>query len=152
MSRGIELLDGVSRGARRDVARVPVVGSIAAGEPLHVPAQDIAQDDEFESVDVPAFLTNGRQNVFGLRVKGSSMIDALVADGDLVLMEPTAHPETGDMVAAWLTDRDETTLKRFYLEGDQVRLEPANETMSPITVPAENIAVRGRVVGVFRQL
>ena len=152
VSRGIELLDGVSRGARRDVARVPVVGSIAAGEPLHVPAQDIAQDDEFESVDVPAFLTNGRQNVFGLRVKGSSMIDALVADGDLVLMEPTAHPETGDMVAAWLTDRDETTLKRFYLEGDQVRLEPANETMSPITVPAENIAVRGRVVGVFRQL
>jgi repressor LexA len=56
------------------------------------------------------------------------------------------------MVAAWLTDRDETTLKRFYLEGDQVRLEPANETMSPITVPAEKVAVRGRVVGVFRQL
>ena len=152
VSRGIELLDGVSRGARRDVATVQVVGSIAAGEPLHIPAQDISRDDEFESVDVPAFLTSGRQNVFGLRVKGNSMVDALVADGDLVLMEPTPQPESGDMVAAWLTDRDETTLKRFYLEGDQVRLEPANETMSPITVPAENVAVRGRVVGVFRQL
>ena len=152
VSRGIELLDGVYRGSGREIARVQVIGSIAAGEPLHIPEQDIAQDDEFESVDVPAFLTNGRPNVFGLRVKGDSMVDALVADGDLVLMEPMPQPESGDMVAAWLTDRDETTLKRFYLEGDQVRLEPANETMSPITVPAENVAVRGRVVGVFRQL
>ncbi len=152
VSRGIELLDGVSRGSGREIARVPIIGSIAAGEPLHIPSQDIPHDDDFESVDVPAFLTRGRQNVFGLRVKGNSMIDALVADGDLVLMEPAPQPETGDMVAAWLTDRDETTLKRFYVEGDQVRLEPANETMEPITVPAANVAVRGRVVGVFRQL
>ena len=94
----------------------------------------------------------GQPNVYGLRVKGNSMIDALVADGDLVLLEPVPQPENGDMVAAWLTERDEATLKRFYLEGDKVRLQPANETMEPITVPAESVAVRGRVVGVVRQL
>ena len=152
VSRGIELLDGVSRGSRRDMVRVPIVGSIAAGEPLHIPSQDTPHDDDIESVEVPSSLTKGRANVYGLRVKGNSMIDALVADGDLVLLEPESQPETGDMVAAWLTDRDETTLKRFYIEGDQVRLQPANETMEPITVPAENVAVRGKVVGVFRQL
>ena len=152
VSRGIELLDGVSRGSRRDMVRVPVLGSIAAGEPLHIPSQDTWHDDDIEGVEVPSSLTKGRANVYGLRVKGNSMIDALVADGDLVLLEPVPQPETGDMVAAWLTDRDETTLKRFYIEGDQVRLQPANETMEPITVPAENVAVRGKVVGVFRQL
>ena len=78
------------------------------------------------------------------------MIDACVIDGDLVLLEPVVQPNNGDMVAAWLTDREETTLKRFFLEGDTVRLQPANETMSPIMVPAENVAVQGRVVGVVR--
>lgn len=152
VSRGIELLDGVTRGSKRDTVSVPVLGNIAAGEPLHVPSQDMSSNDELESIDVPSFLTNGRTDVYGLRVKGNSMVDALVADGDLVLLEPVPQAETGDMVAAWLTDRDETTLKRFYIEGDQVRLQPANETMEPISVPASSVAVRGRVVGVFRQL
>ena len=152
VSRGIELLDGVPRGSRRDLVRVPVLGNIAAGEPLPIPSQDSWHDDELESLDMPSSLTKGRPNVYGLRVKGNSMIDALVADGDLVLLEPVPQPENGDMVAAWLTDRDEATLKRFYLEGDTVRLQPANETMDPITVPAESVAVRGRVVGVVRQL
>jgi len=152
VSRGIELLDGVQRGSRRDLVRVPVLGNIAAGEPLPIPSQDSWHDDELESLDMPSSMTKGRPNVYGLRVKGNSMIDALVADGDLVLLEPVPQPENGDMVAAWLTDRDEATLKRFYLEGDTVRLQPANETMDPITVPAASVAVRGRVVGVVRQL
>ena len=80
------------------------------------------------------------------------MIDALVADGDLVLLEPTTEVSNGDMVAAWLNDEEETTLKRFYIEGDMVRLQPANSTMQPIRVPANNVSVRGRVVGVFRTL
>ena len=152
VSRGIELLDGVQRGSRRDLVRVPILGTIAAGEPLPIPSQDSWHDDELENLDMPSSLTKGRPNVYGLRVKGNSMIDALVADGDLVLLEPAPQPENGDMVAAWLTERDEATLKRFYLEGDKVRLQPANETMEPITVPAESVAVRGRVVGVVRQL
>ena len=150
VSRGIELLDGVTRGSRRDIFRVPVLGNIAAGAPLPIPSADSRYSEEIESVDLPSSVTGGSSEVFGLRVKGSSMIDALVADGDLVLLEPTVHAENGDMVAAWLEDVEEATLKRFYLEGDTVRLQPANETMDPIMVPAGNVAVRGKVVGVVR--
>ena len=129
---------------------MPVLGNIAAGAPLPTPPADSRYSEEIESVDLPSSVTGGSSEVFGLRVKGSSMIDALVADGDLVLLEPTVHAENGDMVAAWLEDVEEATLKRFYLEGDTVRLQPANETMDPIMVPAENVAVRGKVVGVVR--
>ena len=81
-----------------------------------------------------------------------SMIDALVGDGDLVLIEPITKPNNGDMVAAWLEDREEATLKHFYLEGNKVRLVPANSMMQPITVSASNVAVKGRVVGVMRTM
>ena len=150
VSRGIELLDGVARGFRRDLSRIPVLGNIAAGEPLPIPSSGGWQSEALESVDVPSSMTKGKADVFGLRVKGTSMIDAFVADGDLVLLEPIVQPENGDMVAAWLKDVEEATLKRFYLEGDTVRLQPANAAMDPIFVPAENVAVRGRVVGVVR--
>merc|ERR1712100_217428 len=101
---------------------------------------------------IPPFLTKNKENVFGLRVKGESMIDALVGDGDLVLLEPITKPNNGDMVAAWLEDREEATLKHFYLEGNKVRLVPANSMMQPITVSASNVAVKGRVVGVMRTM
>ena len=152
VSRGIELLDGQSAISARDMVRVPVLGSIAAGEPLQIPPSDSWHSEAIDNVDLPSFLTKGRPEVFGLRVKGESMIDALVGDGDLVLIEPTDQPETGDMVAAWLTEKEEVTLKHFYMEGDKVRLQPANSTMEPITVPAEQVSVRGRVVGVVRTL
>ena len=152
VSRGIELLDRGPRGARRDMISVPILGNIAAGEPLPIPSSNSWRDEEHEVIDLPTFLTKGKPDVFALRVKGTSMIDALVADGDLVLLEPIPVPENGDMVAAWLTDRDEVTLKRFYMEGSEVRLVPANSMMEPITVPAESVAVRGRVVGVIRTL
>ena len=106
----------------------------------------------YEEVDLPASITGTSKNVFALRVKGESMIDALVADGDLVLLEPTNEVNNGDMVAAWLNAEQETTLKRFYIEGDMVRLQPENAAMEPIRIPASNVSVRGRVVGVFRSL
>ena len=151
VSRGIELLDGWSRGSRRDIVQVPVLGSIAAGEPFHIPSSDSWRDEALEKIDLPTSLTGGKSDVYGLRVKGSSMIDACVVDGDLVILEPIVQPENGDMVAAVLTDRQEVTLKRFYMEGDRVRLQPANTSMAPLIVAAENVAVRGRVVGVFRR-
>ena len=80
------------------------------------------------------------------------MIDDLVTDGDLVIPEPSLNANNGDMVAAWLKEQEEATLKRFYLEGDMVRLQPENTTMNPIMVPASNVAVRGKVVGVIRSL
>jgi repressor LexA len=149
VSRGIELLDG-SRGIRRDTVSVPIIGSIAAGEPLHIPAAGAREVDEYETIDLPPFLMRGKSEVYGLRVKGESMIDAFIADGDLVLMEPTTQARTGEMVAAVIADRDEVTLKRFFLEGDTVRLQPENPTMEPIIIPAAHVAVRGRVVGVIR--
>lgn len=152
VSRGIELLDGARKGARRDVVRVPILGNIAAGEPLPIPSEETWRDPELESVELPSFLTKGKIDIYALRVKGFSMIDALIADGDLVLLEPLAQPENGDMVAAWLTDKQEVTLKRFYLEGNKVRLQPENTTMEPIVIPANKVAVRGRVVGVVRAL
>ena len=152
VSRGIELLDGGPRGLRHDAVRVPIMGNIAAGEPLPIPSSDSWQAEGIDNIDLPSFLTKGKQDVYAVRVKGESMIDACVVEGDLVLLEPITNPENGDMVAAWLTDRDEVTLKRFYLEGDMVRLQPANSTMDPITVPAKNVAVRGRVVGMIRTL
>jgi repressor LexA len=152
VSRGIELLDNGHRRSSNDVVRIPVLGNIAAGEPLHIPPSDSWHAEELDSVELPSSITTGKSDVYALRVKGTSMIDACVIDGDLVLLESITQPENGDMVAAWLIDREETTLKRFHLEGDTVRLQPENPSMEPIIVPAENVAVRGRVVGVVRTL
>ncbi len=152
VSRGIELIGEGLRGSKRDIQSIPIMGSIAAGEPLQVPDGPSYASDSFDSIDLPSSLTGDRQNVFGLRVKGTSMIDALVADGDLVLIEPASDASDGEMVAAWLDATEETTLKRFYIEGDMVRLQPENVTMEPIMVPAKDVSVRGKVVGVVRTI
>ena len=81
------------------------------------------------------------------------MIDALVADGDLVLLEPiTNKPNNGDMVAALIKDQNEVTLKHFFIKNGKVTLQPANSSMKPIQVDAENVQVQGRVVGVIRSI
>ena len=152
VSRGIELVGEGLRGSKRDVLSIPIMGSIAAGEPLQVPDAPSYASDSFDTIDLPSSLTRDRQNVFALRVKGTSMIDALVADGDLVLLEPASDAANGEMVAAWLDSKEETTLKRFYIEGDMVRLQPENATMDPIMVPAKDVSVRGKVVGVVRTI
>lgn len=152
VSRGIELIGEGLRGSRRDIQSVPIMGSIAAGEPLQVPDAPSYAAESVDTIDLPPFLTRDRQNVFALRVKGTSMIDALVADGDLVLLEPASDAANGEMVAAWIDSKEETTLKRFYMEGDMVRLQPENETMEPIMVSAKDVSVRGRVVGVVRTM
>ena len=117
VSRGIELLGDRSVETGRDVVQIPILGSIAAGEPLHIPSPDAWSTQEIDNVELPSFLTGGRPEVFGLKVKGDSMIDALIADGDLVLMEPANDTKNGDMVAALLTDRGEVTLKHFFLQN-----------------------------------
>ena len=150
VSRGIELIGEGLRGMRDDIVNIPIMGNIAAGEPLHVPDASGTVDDSFDRIDLPTSLAGDDPSLFALRVKGTSMIDALVADGDLVILEPASDASDGDMVAAWLDGLEETTLKRFYLEGDTVRLQPENETMDPIRVPASEISVRGKVVGVVR--
>jgi repressor LexA len=145
VSRAIELLENGSRRTR--LRSVPVVGLIAAGSPIPVPSADTwGQADFEEAIEVTDEMTRGRENVFALRVKGTSMIDALVNDGDLVLMEATQSADDGDMVAVWLKDRQETTLKKIYFEGDRVRLQPANVTMDPIYTDVRNVEVQGKVL------
>ena len=141
VSRAIEVV------GRRRMTSIPVVGQIAAGQPIPVPSAETWSPDAFEEdVDVPDEITRGKDNVFALRVKGTSMIDALVNDGDLVVMEPTSAAENGDMVAVWLKDRQETTLKKIYFEGERVRLQPANVTMEPIYARPEDVEVQGKVL------
>ena len=152
VSRGIELLkDSSGREARPDnVVAVPVFGSIAAGEPLHIPGAATRSDAD-EIVDLPSFLTRGNPEVFAVRVKGESMIDALVADGDLVVLEPAADARNGDMVAAEING-DEVTLKHFFIQNGTVTLQPANAQVDPIVVPADKVQVKGKVVGVVRSM
>ncbi len=149
VSRAIEVL-----GHRRNagVVSVPVVGQIAAGAPIDVPESSASVPDSSETVEVSERLLHGRQQVFALRVKGTSMIDALINDGDIVVFEPTNHADNGDMVAAWLKREGETTLKKYYLEGDRVRLQPMNATMAPIYSAADNVQVQGRVLYVTRSM
>jgi repressor LexA len=141
VSRAIELVGRVR------MRTVPVVGQIAAGEPIPVPSADTSTQQDFEDeIEVTDQMTHGRDNVFALRVKGSSMVDALVNDGDLVLMEQTSAWADGDMVAVWLRDRQETTLKKIYNEGSRIRLQPANASMDPIYARAEDVQVQGKVL------
>jgi repressor LexA len=148
ISRGIEL---VNRGVgRRNVVAIPVIGQIAAGLPIPVPG-DLEGSDATESVELGASLVpNSGQGLFALRVKGHSMVDALINDGDVVVLRQQETCENGETVAVWLKDERETTLKRFYLEGDRVRLQPANTSMDPIYTPADNVEVQGRLVTVLR--
>ena len=141
VSRAIELLDGTGR--RPHTIPVPIVGTIAAGSPIPVfdPGSNYG-----ENVDATLEMTRGKERVFALRVKGTSMIDALVNDGDIVILEETHSADDGDMVAAWLKDEEETTLKRIYTDGDMIRLQPANAAMKPIYTRPENLEIQGRVL------
>ena len=151
VSRAIELLE--PGGRRPRVVPVPIIGTIAAGQPIPVPTADTWHShDPEETLEVSPDMVGARENIYALRVKGNSMIDALVNDGDIVIMEAASSARDGDMVAAWLKREQEATLKRFYREGSQVRLQPANETMQPIRTDADNVEVQGRVIGAVRAL
>ncbi len=148
VSRAIELLH--AGGRRPRVIPVPIIGTIAAGQPIPVPSAD--SPDMTDTIEVAPEMLGDRENVYALRVKGNSMIDALVNDGDIVLMQGVKRVQNGDMVAAWLKDEQEATLKKFYREGDQVRLQPANETMSPIYTDVRNVEVQGKVIAAIRPM
>lgn len=143
VSRAIELLDRGGTRRSRTVA-VPLIGTIAAGQPIPVPSPD---NIDFENVfEATEDMTRGRENVFALKVRGTSMIDALVNDGDIVILEQVSSCDDGDMVAAWLKEENEATLKKFYREGDRVRLQPANTTMKPIFTAPDNVEIQGKVL------
>ncbi len=151
VSRGIYL---IARSPRpREAVQVPIIGQVAAGEPIPVPAPDtwdVAASSE--TLEVTKDLTRGREGVYALKVKGTSMVDALVNDGDIVLMEYVNWVENGEMAAIWLKTEKEATLKKFYAEQGRVRLQPANSQMQAIYVDPDNVEIQGRVIAVIRQL
>lgn len=143
--RSIQLLD------RKNVVKVPLLGNIAAGEPIPVPSSETWKNETAEMLELTDDFTQEKE-VYALRVKGFSMTDALIDDGDIVLMEPVSTADDGDMVAAWLKDKQEVTLKRLFREQQRIRLQPANAQIGPLYVNPENVEVQGRVVGIIRKL
>jgi repressor LexA len=121
---------------------VPMLGRIAAGQPVEA----IAGEDTLNFADF-----TGDPNTYALKVRGESMIEDHICDGDYVLIEKAADARNGDIVVA-LVDGAETTLKRFYNEpGDRVRLQPANASMQPIFVPKAAVSIQGKLLAVLRK-
>jgi repressor LexA len=151
VSRGIVLLERSAALGHR--IHVPVIGQIAAGEPIPVPAPDtwdVAASSE--TLDVTEDLVRGREGVYALRVKGFSMVDALINDGDIILMQNVNAVENGEMAAIWLKTEKEVTLKKVYVEPGRIRLQPANSQMQPIYTEPDNVEIQGKVIAVIRQL
>ncbi len=126
----------------RETLTLPVMGEIAAGQPIE------AYADAAETLEVPRSL-EAREDSYVLRVRGKSMIDALIDDGDFVIVQPQATARDGDIVVALLEDNG-VTLKRYFREKDRIRLQPANAEMEPIY--ATEVQIQGKVVGVIRRL
>jgi len=144
--RSIQLLD------RSNIVRIPLLGSIAAGSPIPVPNSETWEVEPLEILELTDEFTRGEKEVYALKVKGLSMVDALIDDGDIVLMQSTNTVDNGEMAAVWLKDRQEVTLKKFFRESNQIRLQPANNQMQPIYVEPHNVEVQGKVIGVIRNL
>jgi repressor LexA len=162
VSRGIRLLRTIegnliqTANTLSGMFNIPVIGRIVAGEPVPVPSSDFNYYDQETGIDIARSLLPPKEkteDLFALEVQGDSMIDAMVNDGDIVVMRSISQVENGEMVAVWLADRDETTLKYFYKEEGHIRLQPANPLMKPIIIddPAY-VQVQGKVILVIRRM
>ena len=155
ISRGVRLS---SSNGSADTLRVPVLGPIAAGFPLPEldPNVSYMTDNEANAVDIARSLLPSKEkgeNLYALEVKGESMIDAMINDGDIVVLKPATDARNGEMVAVWLPRDNEATLKYFFKEKDRYRLQPANPTMKPIFVKKnEPLEIKGKVVMVIRRM
>ena len=141
--------------AINDMLRIPIMGRIVASEPLPMPTSDLNYFDPESSVEIARSrlpIRNKGDELYALEVDGVSMIDAMVNDGDIVIMKRATEASNGEMVAVWLDDENSTTLKYFYKENGGIRLQPANPTMEPILVKnPDSLRIMGKVVMVIRQ-
>jgi len=156
VSRGLRLTEKIGRAKEQLVEsfRIPLVGRIFASQPVPLPSTDSPMFGADEALEITRdLLPSGGEGLFALEVQGDSMIDAMVNDGDIVVMRHEPDWRNGDMVAVWLKGREETTLKHIYREGTRVRLQPANPMMEPIYVDSsEDLEVQGKVMLVVRQM
>lgn len=141
-NRGIELLEADADFASEKAIDVPILGFIAAGAPIE------PYTDPNATFSIAPSFVSGKKRVFVLQVRGESMIEEQIRDGDYVVVEETDEAKNGQIVVA-LLDNGMATLKRFFKEATRIRLEPANSTMAPIFV--RNVTIQGRVVGVIRK-
>jgi len=139
-----------------ELLSIPVIGRIFASAPVPVPPSDFNYYDAESSINIARSLLPSREKgaeLFALEVQGDSMIDAMVNDGDIVVMKKAEQANNGEMVAVWLEGKDETTLKYFFKEKGRVRLQPANPTMKPIYVDnPKSVKIQGKVVIVIRKV
>lgn len=155
ISRGLRVT-GVN--ASPDTLRVPILGPIAAGLPLPElqPGVNYLTGNEADAIDIARSLLPAREkgnDLFALEVRGDSMIDAMINDGDIVVMKRAIEARNGEMVAVWLARDNEATLKYFFKEKDRYRLQPANPTMKPIYINKdEPLEIKGKVVMVIRKV
>ena len=159
VSRGLRIvarIPGVAQSPRVLAAsgaiQVALVGRIAAGEPIALPDDFGHHIDEDDYISVPPRLLGGydESEVFALTVRGDSMIDSMILDGDIVILRRQSTADNGEMVAAWLPEVNETTLKHFYREADSIRLQPANQEYEPIYVHPAHCEIKGKVLSVMR--
>lgn len=139
--RAIEIMDDVFNLVRREVVNVPLVGTVAAGQPL------LAEENIESYFPIPVEMLPNKET-FMLRVKGESMINAGIFDGDRVIIQQQSHAENGEIVVALIDDS--ATVKRFFKEDGRYRLQPENDTMEPIY--ADKVEILGKVIGLFRMM
>jgi repressor LexA len=140
-----------------EILRIAIAGRIVASAPVPVPGSGFNYFDAESMVEVARSMISVRDgdlnDLYALEVQGDSMIDAMVNDGDIVIMKPARDAYNGEMVAVWLDDTEETTLKFFYKEDKRVRLQPANPTMQPIYInDPKRVRIQGKVVMVIRSV
>lgn len=133
---------------------VPLIGHIVASMPVEMPEDSGQHFDEDDLLEVPPMLLRGAKadEFYAMRVRGDSMMDAMISEGDIVIMRRQKRAKNGEMVVVWLPSRSETTMKYYYHEGDRIRLQPAHPMMDPIYVDPDDCEIYGRVVSVMRQL
>jgi repressor LexA len=152
VSRGLRVVGGQVKSLNGDsihAIQIPLLGTIAAGTPIPVPEMGL---EPLDTLTLTRDLIPDSEGIFALKVKGNSMIDALINDGDVVVMKKAETAQNGEMCAVWLKDKNETTLKRIYKEKGRIRLQPMNPTMKPFFEHPSNVQIQGKVVLVVRQL
>jgi len=160
ISRGLRLTEKIDEVVERvtDLLRVPILGPIAAGLPLPdlQPGVTYVTENEAHAVDIARSLLPPKEkgnDLYALEVKGDSMIDAMINDGDIVVMKPAVEARNGEMVAVWLPENNEATLKYFFKDKDGYTLKPANPAMKSIRIPkTRQVEIKGKVVMVIRKV
>ena len=154
MNRDSEISRSISltNSEKSQTIKVPVLGTITAGQPFPMVEDSRWDVDELESIDLPDNFSYIEDKIFALKVSGYSMVDALIGDGDTIILEKTNKALNGEMVAAKINSENETTLKRIFIEGNNTRLQPENPLMDSMYFPSKDVSILGKVVAVWRYM